>query len=196
MKKLEQIVWPHVKNLLLERLDQIESMNNNTNNQELSKSTTKETTTTSSSSSIVIKQRIAVVEAAVLLDANWDDNQLFDAIWVVRSSSQLSAQRLVTHRGMDREDAMKRMEAQLCRRGIGNLEQELLKGTVTAVIDNDGGGNESDNEGTIDKKNMGEDKEESKEEDGSDLWNTIRQYLTDPTSWKEGRCPTDILEEL
>ncbi len=160
---MEQIVWPHVKSILLERLSQIEEMNK------------------FSSAGIKTKKRIVVVEAAVLLDANWDDNELFDAIWVVRSSSQISAERLVSKRGMDREDALKRMEAQLSRRGIGNLDQELSSGSVTAVIQNDGGG------GGENRAEIG---------DGSVLWNTIQQCLTDPNSWKTGRCPRDTFENM
>ena len=110
-----------------------------------------------------------VVEAAVLLDANWDDNELFDAVWVVRSSSEISTERLVSKRGMDREDALKRMEAQLSRRGIGNLDQELSNGSVTAVIQNDGTGGEN----------------RAEDGDGNDLWNSIQQCLTDPESWKD-----------
>ena len=121
-----------------------------------------------------------VVEAAVLLDANWDDNELFDAVWVVRSSSEISTERLVSKRGMDREDALKRMEAQLSRRGIGNLDQELSNGSVTAVIQNDGTGGEN----------------RAEDGDGNDLWNSIQQCLTDPESWKDNRCPTDALEHL
>ena len=50
--------------------------------------------------------------------------------------------------GMDKEDALKRMEAQLSRRGSGNLDQELLNGAVTGVIENDGvSGDERDGSG-------------------------------------------------
>lgn len=155
--------------MLLDRLDEIK--NNNTSNSSLQS---------------LSNQKIVVVEAAVLLDANWDDNQLFDAIWVVRSSTQISAERLVQNRGMDRADALKRMEAQVTRRGIGNLDQEIKNGSVTAVIENYG----SISNGT-------DDESADSNGDGSDqLWNTIRQCLTDPNSWKEGRCPQNILEDI
>ena len=132
------------------------------------------------------KKRIVIVEAAVLLDANWDSNnndghddndkELFDAVWVVRSSSHVSADRLVSNRGMDREDALKRLEAQLKRRGIGNLDQEILNGSVTAVIQNDG--------------------DSSGDGDGTELWDTIQNCLNNSMSWKDGRCPKELFDRL
>jgi len=179
MAKLEQIVWPHVKTILLERLNQIEKMNK----------------VSSTSPTITTKRRIVVVEAAVLLDANWDDNELFDAIWVVRSSSQVSAERLVSKRGMDKVDALKRMEAQLSRRGIGNLDQELLNGSVTAVIQNDGGTTCIETDADTDSRGKNGNGVEIRG-DGSELWNSIQRCLTDPTSWKDGRCPKVEIEKL
>lgn len=130
-------MWPHVKTLLLSRLKEIhDSLKDGS-------------------------QGIVVVEAAVLLDADWDVNGLFDGIWIIRSSLETSLQRLVEKRGMSRQDALQRMEAQLTRRGIGNCEDELKDGSVTAVIEND----------------------------GHDLWEKMRLCLIDPTCWKESRCP-------
>ncbi len=106
------------------------------------------------------------MEAAVLLDADWDNNNLFDAIWVVQSSAEVSTDRLVAHRNMTKEDALQRMEAQLSRRGIGNLEEEMKNGYVTAVIENNGNCSE-------------------------ELWNNIRERLIDPKAWKDGRCLMD-----
>lgn len=137
---MERIVWPHVKILLLDRLHEISQ--------------------TIPSSTL---PKIAVVEAAVLLDANWDNNDLFDAIWVVQSSQKVSSERLVKFRNMDENDALKRLEAQLSRRGIGNLEDEIDNGCVTAVIENNG--NSSD-----------------------ELWHVIRQTIINPHAWKDGRC--------
>lgn len=176
MATLERIVWPHVKILLLERLSQIEEKIKLS----LSSSSVSPATSPATPTTLKPKKCIVVVEAAVLLDANWDDNELFDAVWVVRSSSEISTERLVSKRGMDREDALKRMEAQLSRRGIGNLDQELSNGSVTAVIQNDGTGGEN----------------RAEDGDGNDLWNSIQQCLTDPESWKDNRCPTDALEHL
>ena len=140
-------MWPHVKNLLLSRLKEIQNSHKDGS------------------------QGIVVVEAAVLLDADWDSNGLFDGIWIIRSSSETSAQRLVEKRGMSRQDALQRMETQLTRRGIGNCEDELKDGTVTAVIDND------------------HDNDHGEDNDGPDLWEKMRLCLLDPTCWKESRCP-------
>lgn len=78
---------------------------------------------------------------------------------------------------MDKDDALKRMEAQVSRRGIGNLKEEIENGTVTAIIENSGNSNSSS-------------------DGGSDtLWNTLRQCIQDPKSWKAGRCPQSIFDD-
>ena len=176
IKKLEQIVWPHVKQLLLDQLYKISNVN---------LYQTKDTL-----------PQIVVVEAAVLLDANWDDNNLFDAIWVVRSSSQVSADRLVENRGMEKDDALKRMEAQQSRRGIGNLDEEIEKGVVTGIIDNNGVASFSESNNTNNNDEAAieemENNVDNNNSSGNELWNIIRQYLTDAKYWKEGRCPGNL----
>eukprot|EP00979_Chaetoceros_neogracilis_P017202 scaffold10190_cov294-Chaetoceros_neogracile.AAC.2 len=148
MAKLERIVWPHVKDLLLQRIKGIvESTKGEVNNGR--------------------SHTIVIVEAAVLLDANWDDNDLFDAIWVVRASSDTSCERLVENRGMKKEDALNRLQAQLDRRGIGNWKEELESGAVTAVIENEGSA-------------------------AAELWNKVKQCLVDPKCWKDDRCPPEL----
>jgi dephospho-CoA kinase len=147
-QKLERIVWPHVKDLLLQRIKGIEE-------------STKGEVNNGRSHTVVI------VEAAVLLDANWDDNDLFDAIWVVRASSDTSCERLVQNRGMKKEEALNRLQAQLDRRGIGNWKEELESGAVTAVIENEGSA-------------------------AAELWNKVKQCLVDPKCWKDDRCPPEL----
>jgi Dephospho-CoA kinase len=106
-----------------------------------------------------------IVEAAVLLDTNWDEeNDLFDAIWLVRASADTRCERLVEKRGMERQDALSRLEAQLRRRGMGNWKEELDRGAITAVIEN---------EGFM----------------GAQLWQEIKKCLTDPECWKRERNP-------
>lgn len=104
---------------------------------------------------------IVVVEAAVLLDANWDENDLFDGIWIIRSSEETSVDRLINKRGITEEEAIKRINAQYERRGIGNYKDELNAGNVTSIILNE----------------------------GPDLWNQLKKCLLDPSSWKKGRNP-------
>jgi len=100
---------------------------------------------------------IMVLEAAVLLDAGWDD--LLDGIWVVRASKNVALQRLMETRNLSQEEAMKRMSAQESRRGIGNLQEEIKNGIITKIIEN--------NSNQIE-----------------DLKDTLREALFDPTSWK------------
>lgn len=138
MRKLEHIVWPHVKELVINQLKDISQSHRDPND-----------------------PVIVVVEAAVLLDANWDENNLFDGIWVIRSSEETSIDRLVNKRGMTKEDAIKRIESQFVRRGIGNFKDELNAGNVTSIILNE----------------------------GPDLWNKLKKCLLDPSSWKKDRHP-------
>ena len=140
---LERIVWPHVKSLLVKKIKDIHQ-------------STKENDT----------YGIVVVEAAVLLDADWDQDGLFDAIWIVRASEDTSIDRLVKKRGMEKEDALKRLEAQSSRRGIGNWQDELKSGAVTAIIENE----------------------------GSDLWVKLEASFDDPGCWKTNRSPSKQLK--
>lgn len=136
MLRLERIVWPHVKELVQARI------------QELKDSYCKKRKTASSSSSptgpplaVVEKsnerqQPIIIVEAAVLLDAGWHEFQ--DGVWVVKVSPQVALERLQSERGMTHDEALQRIEAQESRRGMKNLQDEIQNGVVTGVVDNSG----------------------------------------------------------
>ena len=115
MKKLEHIVWPHVKTKIMQKI-------------EIAKS---ELVSNGSD-----KIPIIVVEAAVLLDAEWDD--FLDGIWAVTVSQNVAIRRLQGNRNLSVEESEKRIKAQSSRRGIGNLQQEVENGIVSAVIPNDG----------------------------------------------------------
>ena len=78
-----------------------------------------------------------MLEAAVLLDAEWDD--VLDGIWVVTAPTSIAMERLMETRGLSKEEAQKRISAQESRRGIGNLDMEISNGIVTGVIKNEGG---------------------------------------------------------
>ena len=78
-----------------------------------------------------------VLESAVLLEAGYQD--ILDGCWVVRAPPEVAVSRLVEYRSFSKEDAEKRIEAQKTRRGIGNVEEEMDKREVTAVIENTGG---------------------------------------------------------
>ena len=115
MKKLEHIVWPHVKSKIMQQIEIVKS----------------EFCSIKSD-----KIPIIVVEAAVLLDADWDD--FLDGVWVVTVSRPVAIRRLQDNRNLSVEESEKRIQAQSIRRGIGNLEKEVADGIVSAVIPNDG----------------------------------------------------------
>jgi len=124
MSKLEQIVWPHVRDLIEKRIEVI----------------------THEHQSCATLNDIIIVEAALLLETNWHD--LLDGLWVIQSSQSVAMQRLKENRGLTEEEALVRIHAQDKRRGIGNgdcdgkmsdkLRKEMKDGVVTAVITNNG----------------------------------------------------------
>ena len=131
-KKLERIVWPHVRDKIEERIEEIKQEH-------------QQQQSTSSIGSEG-KRNVIIVEAALLLETNWRD--LFDGLWVVQSSQSVAVQRLKDNRGLTEEESLVRIRAQDKRKGIGSagsggeisdsLQQEMKNGTVTAVITNDG----------------------------------------------------------
>eukprot|EP00559_Dactyliosolen_fragilissimus_P000746 CAMPEP_0184865896 /NCGR_PEP_ID=MMETSP0580-20130426/19588_1 /TAXON_ID=1118495 /ORGANISM="Dactyliosolen fragilissimus" /LENGTH=307 /DNA_ID=CAMNT_0027365275 /DNA_START=65 /DNA_END=984 /DNA_ORIENTATION=- len=123
MSKLEEIVWPHVKNLLLQRLREIQQVNCPSMDK--------------NKPSHDKEDPIVVVEAAVLLDADWDREDMFDAIWAIHASPEITTKRLMENRNMKEDEATQRIEAQQSRRGIGNLQDEIRNGSIHAVIQND-----------------------------------------------------------
>jgi dephospho-CoA kinase len=114
MQRLERVVWPHVQSKIKAQIQK-------------AKSEWKEEDG---------RNPIIVVEAAVLLDAGWQD--FLDGVWVVSTSPQIALDRIQENRGLSAQEAEKRIVAQQSRRGIGNLEDELAANVVTAVIDNTG----------------------------------------------------------
>lgn len=137
MHKLEQIVWPHTKNEVIRRVDQIRSGND--------PCAVMDDDT----------RPIVIVEAAMLLDANWDD--CVDGVWVIAANKNVARRRLMETRGLSADEADQRITAQLSRRGVGNIDEEIKQNVVTAVIDNSG--------------------------DLEDLIQTLREKLDDPKSW-------------
>ena len=113
MQKLERIVWPHVQTKIAAEIEQAKVGWETSNN-----------------------TPVIVVEAAVLLDAGWQD--FLDGVWVVSVPQAQAIQRLQANRGLSVEDAEKRIAAQQVRRGIGNLDEEVNNKVVSAVIDNRG----------------------------------------------------------
>jgi dephospho-CoA kinase len=114
MKKLQQIVWPCTRAEVLQLVDKIRS--------EWDPS--------------VGKRPVVVVEAAVLLDAGWND--FLDGVWVITAVPNVARQRIMETRGLTEQEANQRMDAQLSYRSVGNLENEVAEKTVTRVINNSG----------------------------------------------------------
>jgi dephospho-CoA kinase len=139
MSKLEHIVWPHVKTELKQRIDQV-----------------RDEWMAQGETSVEGQCPVVVLEAAVLLDAEWDD--MLDGTWVVTTARSTALDRLMETRGLSKEEAEKRISAQESRRGIGNLQQEVDNKVVTAIIEN---------QGTLD-----------------DLKQALQKALIDGSSWK------------
>lgn len=109
LKRLENIVWPHTQRIVAGML----------------RSVPPDPT----------KRPIVIVEAAMLLDADWC--QWMDGVWMVTADPGVCQQRIVD-RGGTIEQAIQRIQAQSTRRGIQNLQAEVEKGVVSAVITNNG----------------------------------------------------------
>ncbi|GAX22145.1 phosphopantetheine adenylyltransferase / dephospho-CoA kinase [Fistulifera solaris] len=96
MRTLEAMVWPQVQSEIEKRIERIRF---------------EWLTLSSNDASLSSKQPIIVVEAAVLLDAGWQHTFL-DAVWVITVPQEVALQRMMENRGLSREEAMKRVEAQ------------------------------------------------------------------------------------
>jgi len=143
MSQLEHIVWPHVKRVIQSRIEELRSNTSDANDNEVP---------------------VIVLEAAMLLDADWED--LLDGLWVVTTPTDIALDRLVTNRDLSMEEAQKRMDAQASRRGVGNLAEEVKNGVVTSVIEN---------KGSI-----------------QELTDSLRRALTNPTCWVSPPLVTSV----
>jgi phosphopantetheine adenylyltransferase/dephospho-CoA kinase len=83
LKRLTDIVWPGIRKLAGEDLSELEVAGN----------------------------QLAVLEAAVLFEAGWED--LVDEIWVVVVDPDIAVQRLKTRNNLDEEAARARLASQL-----------------------------------------------------------------------------------
>lgn len=83
LKRLTDIVWPGIRRLASEELAEFETAGNS----------------------------LAVLEAAVLFEAGWED--LCDEIWVVVVEPDLAVERLASRNGLDPEAARARINSQL-----------------------------------------------------------------------------------
>ncbi len=83
LKKLTDIVWPGIRRLASQELAELETAGNT----------------------------LAVLEAAVLFEAGWED--LCDEIWVVVVEPHLAVERLASRNGLDADAARARISSQL-----------------------------------------------------------------------------------
>ena len=74
-------------------------------------------------------EKVAVVEAAILIEANWQD--LFDELWVVDADKEEIIRRLIDRNNVTREQALERIESQIGR--------EERNGYADAIIENNAG---------------------------------------------------------
>ncbi len=87
LRRLTDIVWPLIRELAEHEIEQIGASD---------------------------PERVIVLEAAVLLEAHWDD--LVDEVWVVVVDESVAIERLVERDGMSRADALARIRSQLSNR--------------------------------------------------------------------------------
>ena len=80
-------------------------------------------------------EQVAVVEAAILFEANWQD--LFDEIWVVDADKEEVIRRLIDRNNVTRDEALKRIGSQM-----GSEERNEY---ADAVIENNSGLGELEN---------------------------------------------------
>ena len=107
--RLQEIVWPAIKRLAAERIAGLRAQ----------------------------AVEVAVLEAAVLIEAGWID--LADEVWIVETSPDLARSRLLERNGLSPEQAEARLRAQLTnekRRPYGQIVIEnngTLEVLLTAV---------------------------------------------------------------
>ena len=81
LKKLTNIVWPEIRRLAQKKLNAFED------------------------------NEIVVLEAAVLIEAGWQD--MGDEIWVVVVEREVAIQRCISRDGLEREAILNRLDAQI-----------------------------------------------------------------------------------
>ena len=101
LERLNAILWPEIRRLIGEEIAQIREHD---------------------------KDSVIVVEAAVLIEAGWQD--LCDQVWVVTTTPETAIERLQSRNGLTREAALTRINAQM------TSKERTAYGQV--VVDNSG----------------------------------------------------------
>lgn len=97
LKRLTDIVWPAIRRLASEELAELEAAGND----------------------------LAVLEAAVLLEAGWED--LVDEVWVVVVAPELAVERLRARNGLDEAAAWARIRSQLSNEERARRAQVVIE---------------------------------------------------------------------
>lgn len=105
LQRLTDIVWPGIRSLASEALSELETAGNH----------------------------VAVLEAAVLFEAGWED--LVDEVWVVVVEPDLAVERLAARNGLDPEAARARIASQLSNAERISRSQIVIEnnGTLEAL---------------------------------------------------------------
>jgi dephospho-CoA kinase len=98
---LEGIVWPEIRKLISIRLAEAEAAG----------------------------AGVAVVEAAVLLEAGWED--LFDQVWTVETPREVARARLIGRQSISESEADARLAAQLASVDRANRSSVVIENTGT-----------------------------------------------------------------
>ena len=97
MRALEQIVWPEILKLLNVELSRIEPTCS-----------------------------LAVVEAAIMIEANWHTQLPLDVLWVVQVPPAVAKERLMVRNSLSSEDADKRIASQMTNEERAKHAQYVL----------------------------------------------------------------------
>eukprot|EP01032_Pedospumella_encystans_P008224 gene8224-9787_t len=94
MKELQNIVWPEIRHLIVSSLKELEAQD----------------------------VKVVVLEAAVMIEAGWQD--LVSTLWVISVNKDVALKRLMTRNSLSEADALSRINAQISneeRCGFANL---------------------------------------------------------------------------
>ena len=102
LQRLNELIWPEIRTLIREEIAQIRAAD---------------------------KNAFIVLEAAVLIEAGWQD--LCDEIWVVYTSTKVAVDRLRTRNGLTEEAAMARIESQMSTKDRLSYAQVKIENSGT-----------------------------------------------------------------
>ncbi|MDO9444327.1 MAG: dephospho-CoA kinase [Dehalococcoidia bacterium] len=102
LQRLNELIWPEIRTLIREEIAQIRTAD---------------------------KNAFIVLEAAVLIEAGWQD--LCDEIWVVYTSTKGAVDRLRTRNGLTEEAAMARIDSQMSTKDRLSYAQVKIENSGT-----------------------------------------------------------------